>query len=141
MADRGDDAVLAGTFAKLDAERKLAFGWAYVSKIGGQTVVDHSGDFIDDQAFGALEDAAYNFVLESRQADEAHERFEGVGQIVESVVLTKEKLEAMGLTGDRIGWWVGFRIEDDGGWGKVKDGTYSAFSIRGTGERSDAEAP
>lgn len=128
---------LEGTFAKRDDERQLAFGWAYTTEIDGALVVDHSGDFIDKAALPELEEAAYTYVLESREADEMHERFEDVAKVVESLMLTPEKAEAMGITTKRIGWWIGFRIEDPDVWGKVKDGTYAAFSIRGTGTREE----
>ncbi len=128
---------LKGQFAKQDDERQLAFGWAYTAQIGDELVVDHSGDFIDKAALPSLEDAAYAYVLESREADEMHETFEGVAKLVESLMLTPEKAEAMGIETDRIGWWVGFKIEDKAVWAKVKDGTYSAFSIRGSGTREE----
>lgn len=126
-----------GSFSKLDEERQLAFGWAYVAQKGDDLVVDHSGDYIDKQALGDLEDAIYDFVLVSREADEMHERTEGVGKLVESVLFTPDKMEKMGLQGDRIGWWVGFKVMDGEVWQKVKDGTYPAFSIRGVGERDE----
>ena len=132
---------VSGEIAKLDDERQIVFGWAYTAELGGKPVVDHSGDFIDKAALGELEDAVYDFVLDGRTADENHERFEGVGRLVESVILTPEKLEKMGLPTDgRLGWWVGFKVDDATVWAKVKDGSYAAFSIVGVGEREVAEA-
>jgi hypothetical protein len=133
----------SGEFQKIDAERQIAFGWAYTAAIGDKLVVDHSGDFVDEEAIPFLEDAVYEFVLESREADEMHERFTGVGKIVESVLFTPEKMKVMGIEGERIGWWVGFFISDEEVWGKVKDGTYPAFSVRGLWDKdepSDATA-
>lgn len=135
-----DTVHLSGTFSKLDPERRLAFGWAYVSERDGQVVTDHSGDFIDNAALSELEDAAYEYVLTSREADDMHERFEGVAKLVESVMFTPEKLSAMGLPETVIGWWVGFRVSDDDVWQKVKSGEYAAFSIRGTGVREPVAA-
>lgn len=34
------------------------------------------------------------------------------------------------------GWWVGFKVMDETVWKGVKDGTYSMFSIRGSGTRT-----
>lgn len=133
-----DHTFAKGEFAKLDEERQIAFGWAYVASIAGELLVDHSGDFVDEVALPHLEDSVYKFVLESRAADEMHARFEGVGYLVESVMLTPEKMEAMGVEGDRVGWWVGFKLADDV-WAKVKDGTYPSFSIRGAGRRQEVE--
>ncbi len=131
-------AKITGTFSKFDDEKQLAFGWAYVAEDDGKPVVDHSGDFIDKAALPALEDAFYDYVLTSREADEMHENFENVAKLVESVVVTPEKLEAMGLQGNRTGVWVGYKIADPDVWAKVKDGTYPGFSIRGAGTREAA---
>ena len=130
--------IARGQFAKLDEERQIAFGWAYVVQVGDEVVLDHSGDFVDEQALPNLEDSIYKYVLESRAADEMHQRFGGVGQLVESVMLTPEKMEAMGVQSDAVGWWVGFKLADDV-WAKVKDGTYGSFSIRGVGRREEVE--
>ena len=83
--------------SKLDDDRHLAFGWAYVTDDDGQVSVDHSGDFIDKAALTDLEDAAYDFVLVSREADDMHVKVGGVAKLVESVMITPEKAEAMGI--------------------------------------------
>jgi len=126
-----------GAVAKVDADQNLVFGWAYVSvdKDGSQ-VVDHSEEIIDPQD---LETAAYLFNLRFRGTGEMH-KGDAVGQLVESLVVTPDKLDAMGLAKDTlpIGWWLGFYIEDDGVFEKVKNGEYSMFSIQGTATRVDA---
>jgi len=140
--DHDDTITYRGEFCKLDDERRLAFGWAYVArKADGAQVVDHSGDVITPDDWTAFEDAAYDYVIESRDADEMHER-RGVGTLVESIVMTPEKAAAMGMSdGDMpLGWWTGFRITDDGVWAKIKDGTYPAFSITGVGRREPVSA-
>ena len=129
---------LSGDFAKVDDDRRLAFGWAYVADDNGDVVIDHSGDYIDKVALPELEQAAYEYVLHSREADEMHEVLTGIAKVVESVMITPEKLAAMGLEGTRTGWWIGFKVEDEGVWEKVKSGQYSAFSIRGRGVREAA---
>lgn len=136
---------LTGEFSKLDEDRQLAFGWASVVSLPSSTdligkaahteLVDKQGDVLDTES---LEEAVYSYVLESRDADVMHERA-GVGQLVESVMLTPEKIEKMGLDPAvvPVGWWVGFRVTDPEVWGKVKDGTYRMFSIRGRGTREE----
>lgn len=119
---------------KADPERQVAFGWAYVMNKAGQEVTDHSGEFLDDVA--VLEDAAYLFNLDYREGDERHT--EAVkAQLIESFLVTPEKLEAMGLAKDALptGWWTGWYIDDPEVFGKVKSGEYSMLSIGGWAER------
>ena len=69
-----------------------------------------------------------------------HERG-GVATLVESVVFTEEKQRAMGIPEGTlpVGWWIGFKVLDADVWEKVKDGTYSMFSIEGEAERAEVE--
>lgn len=132
---------LRGNFSKLDEDRRLAFGWASVVKAPGEgaNLEDLQGDVLDPES---LEQAVYEYVLDSRDADEMHKR-DGVGRLVESMLFTPEKLERMGLdpAAVPVGWWVGFRVDDEGVWKLVKDGTYRMFSIRGTGVREELNGP
>lgn len=127
---------MRGEFSKLDDERRLAFGWASVAATAedGQ-LVDKQGDVLD---VPSLEDAVYAYVLDSRDADEMHKRA-GVGKLVESMMFTPDKIKKMNLPAESVpvGWWVGFHVDDDEVWGKVKDGTYKSFSIKGSGTREE----
>ena len=83
-----------------------------------------------------LEKAAYNYVADFGTAGEMHMRG-GVGKVIESCVFTKEKAEALGIPPEILpeGWWVGFRIEDEEVWEKIKSGEYTMFSIGGKAVR------
>lgn len=96
-------------------------------------MVDHSGDIVD---VAEIEKAAYRFVKLYREGSDNHERG-GIGVVIESMVFTKEKAEALGIPAGVMpeGWWVGFEVSDEEVWKKIKDGTYSMFSIEGTAER------
>lgn len=122
--------------SKVDEDRNLVFGWAYVSlgKDGGQ-VVDHSEEVIDPQD---LEDAAYLFNLSFRETGVMH-KGDAVGRLVESFVSTPAKAESMGLAKEAlpVGWWVGFYIDDDEVFDKVKKGEFSMFSIQGRATREE----
>ena len=116
-------------------DQHLAFGWASIAiDKSGEVVVDRQGDFID--RVEELEKAAYDYVVNSREAGQNHLRT-GVGTLVESMVFTPEKLEKMGLPPDALpqGWWLGFRVSDPEVWKGVKDGTYPMFSVHGVGRR------
>ena len=119
---------------KIDDARRLVFGWASVAirKDGGQ-VEDCQGDLIAPED---LEDAGYDFVLNFREANAEHVG-ETIGHLVESLIVTKQKLAALGLPEDALpqGWWVGFYVPDDAAWQKVTTGAYRMFSVEGTGSR------
>ena len=121
-----------------DDEQMLVFGWANVSiRSDGELIEDWQEDIVEP---GELERAAYEFVQFYREGGEMHERG-GVATLVESVVFTEEKQRAMGIPEGTlpIGWWIGFKVLDADVWEKVKDGTYSMFSIEGEAERVEVE--
>lgn len=123
---------------KLDEDKRLVFGWANVSvTVNGELVEDYQEDMIDPEE---LEEAAYKFAELHRDGGEMHERT-GIAVMVESVMFTEEKQEAMGIpTGTLpVGWWIGFRVTDDDVWEKVKSGEYSMFSIGGEAIREEIE--
>jgi len=127
-----------GEFTKFDEDKRLAFGWASVIKKDGVPVVDRQGDYIE---MDELENAAYKYVLNSRIGGDMHKRngqaAHHVSDLVESFVLTPEKIEKMGLPEDTPhGWWVGFKVHDDDTWDLVKKKGRTGFSIHGSGKRA-----
>lgn len=134
MLEDIDDFTIEGEISKVDAEKRLVFGWASVIfDKSGEQVVDHQGDVIREEE---LEKAAYDYVHDVRLAGEMHKTVDGVGSLVESMVFTKEKQEALGIPEGVLptGWWIGFRLSDEA-FGKVKSGEYKMFSIGGSGKR------
>jgi cation transport regulator ChaB len=122
---------------KIDEAQNLVFGWANVS-VGkdGEIITDLQDDQID---IDELEQAAYEFMLYFGESGVMHEG-EAVGKVIESFVVTPEKLEKMGLPADAlpIGWWFGAYIENDDVFQQVVKGEYSMFSIQGTAIREAA---
>lgn len=130
---------------KVDTDQRLVFGWMYVcrDKLGKQ-VVDHSGEVV---SISEIEKAAYKYALNSRDACVMHERnADGsvykVGSLIESTVFTKEKQAAQGIPEGCVpeGWWVGYKIDDDATWARVKSGELSCFSIGGLAERREVRS-
>ena len=121
---------------KSDDDRRLVFGWASISiKVDGEQLIDLQKDLIDPED---LEEAAYEYVLHFRDTGELHDQnLRKKGKLVESCVFTAEKQKAMGIPEGilPIGWWIGFKIDDDDAWEKVKNGTYKMFSIEGKAKR------
>jgi len=128
--------------SKVDPERRIFGGWAYVvRKADGSQVIDHSGDVVDtEEAWTALEDAFYDYALEGRSGDYDHAEF-GAADLVELVVLDKAKRLALGLAEGSTpdGVYVSFkaRLSPAGRrlWAGVKNGTIRSLSIVGEGWR------
>lgn len=128
------------TITKVADEQHIVMGWANVAnRADGTTIEDFQEDIIEPDM---LEKAAYDFVLNFRNTGELHNpELRERGRLVESVVFTKEKIAAMGIPEGTIpeGWWVGFKIDDESTWEKVKKGDYKMFSIEGEGTRVPVE--
>ena len=133
-----ESAVLKSSFTiqKSDNDKMQVFGWASVSLTEeGEQIEDWQGDLIDPED---LEQAVYEYVLKYRDGGEMHEPTKKiVGTLIESVVFTEEKMKAIGIPAGTlpVGWWIGFQIHDEDVWEKIKNGTYSMFSIEGKAER------
>ena len=128
--------------SKADEDQRLVFGWALVSAdIEGNMLIDHQGDMVDQDE---LEQGAYEYVLNFRDAGEEHmPGLRKKARMVESVVLTEEKMRAMGIPLGTVpyGWWIGFYVDDDDTWEKIKNGTYRMFSIEGRAIREPVNEP
>lgn len=123
-------------FTKAAAKQQI-FGWASVIEENGVPVEDSQGDVIEADE---LEKAAYSFSLKKGVAGENHDRV-GVGRLIESMVFTKEKQEALGIDLKKVGWFVGFQIDDSEVWKKIETGEYLDFSIGGLGVREEIGVP
>lgn len=141
-----DDAISLGVeITKRDDERRLVFGFAKFAENParrGTLLVDRQDDIVTPRD---LEDAAYDYVLTSRDAGEMHET-SGAGHLVESFMVTPDKLEKMGLAPDAVpqGWWVGYHVApvekgEVDPWDRIKSGEYGGFSIEGFGVREPVE--
>lgn len=135
---------LTSDISKVDDENRIAFGLFSVMKIGDELVTDREDDSIETSD---LEKAAYNYVLQSRDASLNHTDL-GVGSLVETMVFTKEKVEALkkALTDAGINhtieidsefWWGGMKVNNDKVWKGVKDGDYESWSIGGSATRTE----
>lgn len=145
-APRAGEITWHGEISKVDTDQHLAFGYASVVSIGGVPVLDRQGDIISQQE---IEKAAYDYVRNSRKGGDMHRRVPGmfgddqphhVSDLVESFVITDEKVAKMGLPDDTPrGWWVGFKVHDEDTWQLVKKGERTGFSIHGVGRRAPAD--
>jgi hypothetical protein len=117
-------------------DEQLVFGWASVAKNkDGTRPIEWQGDEIE---MPEMEPAIYDFVLSQGITKEMHRVEKTKGQVVESVVFTKEKMVSMDIPEGTVpeGWWVGFKLTDKDTFMKVKSGIYKMFSIEGRGVRT-----
>lgn len=110
---------------KTNEEQHLVFGFASVSAKDGTAVVDSDGDTISIEE---LERAAYDFVEKSRVGKADHDG-EQVATLIESLVITKEKAQTLGIANNVQGWFIGLKVLDENVWQKIKSGDYRMFSI------------
>lgn len=116
---------------KTDDSRQMVFGWASVAARDGDAgnLVDLQDDEIDGTV---LEKAAYEYVFESGVTRDMHAG-EPIGRLVEAVVITDEKLDAMGLKragAPKVGFWTGYKIPDKATYDRIKN-TRKMLSIGG----------
>jgi len=113
--------------AKADSRKNMVFGWANVAFNEGGQVEDHQGHMID---VDELENAAYNFSVKYRKSGDMHGGV-GFGDLVESLIVTEDKIEKGGFPPEMLGkWWVGFKVPDED-WNRVESGERAMFSIQG----------
>lgn len=119
---------------KADAKTGMVYGWASVSaKSDGSPLIDRDGDTIPTDV---LESAMHGFMQDYRHGGVMHEG-EAEGTIVESLVVTAEKLEAMGVPADVAksipeGAFIGLQLDPRSEtFRKVADGELGMFSIYG----------
>jgi hypothetical protein len=146
-SDDVQDVTWTAEISKVDEEKRQVFGWCSLSKVNGEPVVDRQNDFVP---LDEIEKSAYKYVLESRKGGDMHKRQMKKGlmgvedepvhtaDLIESFVVTPEKLKQMGLEEDALphGWWVGFKVNDEDQWQMVKSGKRTGFSIHGSGKRT-----
>jgi len=113
---------------KADDEQRLVYGWASVLTEKGIPVIDRQGHVIEVEEMQA---AIHDFMTNSRRSDGMHV-IKGVGQVVESVLFTKQLQDLLGINLNREGWFICVKVDNDEAWDHVKKGTLRAFSIGGS---------
>lgn len=126
---------VSGTVYKLDEEKQIVYGFASVIEVDGEQLVDKHGDVIEEDD---LIEAAHTFMSEYRSGKEMHKGAD-VGEVVESIVFTKDLQKALGIDLGGVGWFVGYKVHKKEVWEKVKSGELAMFSIGGTATKETIE--
>lgn len=116
-----------GEVTKVDTEQRIVYGFASVVTKGGEVVVDRQGDVITAEE---MEKAATNFMLGARNGLTMH-KGEPTTTIVHSMPLTKQVMDAFGISSDKEGWLIAVKVHDDDTWDRMKKGEFTGFSIGG----------
>jgi len=116
----------------ISEEQQMVYGWASVYEKSGQPVVDKQGDRISEREVVKM---AQRFVRDARIAKTMHGSPK-TGDVVESMVFTRELQRALGIDLGFSGWLVGIHVSDPETWARVKSGELRTLSIGGTGIRT-----
>jgi hypothetical protein len=116
-----------GEVTKIDSEQRIVYGFASVVSKNGEMIVDRQGDVITAEE---MEKAATNFMLGARNGLTMH-KGEPTTTIVHSLPLTKQVMDAFGITSDKEGWLIAVKVHDDDTWDRMKKGEFTGFSIGG----------
>ena len=121
------DVVKSATILKSDDESRMVYGWASVSTVKGELVVDTQGDTLAPDEMVKMAD---RFMASVRTAKAMHAG-EGIGEVLHSMPLTADIAKAFGIESDREGWMIAMKIHDDKIWSMIKAGTLGSLSIGG----------
>lgn len=122
---------------KIDEELRLVFGWANVTVMADEEVVDLQDDTMDTQV---LVKSFMEFMSASRTGGHMHSRDDNkspisIGEVVFAFPMTPDIKKSFGIDIPQEGVIIGVRVDDDQVWKDVKDGKLPAFSIGGKATR------
>lgn len=120
-----------GEVTKVDDEQRIVYGFASVVSKNGEMIVDRQGDVISADE---MEKAATRFMLGARNGLTMH-KGEPTTTIVHSMPLTKQVMEAFGISSDKEGWLIAVKVHDEDTWDRMKKGEFTGFSIGGRAKR------
>lgn len=126
---------------KYDDEHNTIFGWGYVAiRKDGSQVYDHSTEYVAEEDYKDLEMSMYAHNLEFRASDIGHVEKQ-TGYLIESFVVTKEKLKKMGLPENALpqGIWCGYFFPNDEDYAKIKKMRHPMFSLFGSATKEFVE--
>lgn len=115
---------------KVNDSLGLVFGWAIVSKIDGQDYFDTQGHHIPEDV---MLKGSSDYMQNGAIAKEMHVGGEK-GKVVFAWPMTAEIAKSMGVRCDQTGLMIAMKPDSESMLQKFRDGTYSGFSIGGSGE-------
>lgn len=124
--------VFTSGFYKVDEELGIAFGWAMISKVDGEDYYDLQDDNIPEES---MLKASVDFMENSRVGGDMHihtdDGVKKAGNILFAFPMTSEAADALMIKTKYTGLLIGMKVMDKEVLSKIKDGTYTGFSIGG----------
>lgn len=120
--------------SKLDSDKGTVTGWAALSTVNDQLIIDHHNEVVPIEELNA---AAQALVRDGGEGKAGNMHAFRAGDIVESMVFDKEKAQALGLgDGSVEGWAVTMKINDPATIEQVKSGALKEMSIHGLAKKA-----
>lgn len=107
-------------------------GWLSVVEKDGKVIEDTQGDRISMEE---LRKGMHGYMAGDRII-KAHHRGDGIGRMIEMVVVDDDFVKAMGATTTKRGAWGTAEITDEAVQKSVRDKKFSGFSMGGGGKRT-----
>lgn len=115
---------------KIVPEARVFYGWASVVEVDGETVSDWDGE---GWSPADMEKAAWDYAAGEGTHGVMHGSM-ATSDLIASVPFTKDLQDALGIDLGKVGWLVGYRVNDDLLWQRIKGGELPMLSIGGTGD-------
>ncbi|MFM7857155.1 MAG: XkdF-like putative serine protease domain-containing protein, partial [Flammeovirgaceae bacterium] len=115
----------------LSKAKQKVYGWGNVATVNGQPVIDQKGNHIP---IAVLDKAVKGFMLSGGRVNFNHESMDAPqrGVVSQSVVLSAEMAQALGVQTDREGWLVEIDVTDADAWQVVESGLIKGLSLGGS---------
>jgi len=119
--------------AKFDDQNGIVTGWAALSSADGEPLIDFHNELL---LVSELEKTAHGLMIDGGAGKAGEMHADRVGDVVESMVISKEKAAALGLGDVKTeGWVVSMKLRDPGAIARVKNGERSELSIHGNARK------
>lgn len=116
--------------------KRVFYAWASVVEKGGELVTDWDGDGWPAED---MEKAAWRYASGPGQHGVNHESLAG-SDLVASMPFTADLQKALGIDLGKVGWLVGYHVNDDALWGQIEKGELPMLSVHGYGVREPVAA-
>lgn len=117
---------------KATVEGRYVSGWLSVVEKDGKVIEDTQGDRI---SIDELRKGMHGYMAGDRII-KAHHKGDGVGRMIEMVIVDDDFVKALGVTSTKRGAWGTAEITDEALRDQVRKGAFSGFSMGGGGKRT-----